>query len=1032
MRTGKLYRSSVASTMSLIMAAVYSHGQLMAQDVDAAQNTEASNEAEIEEIVVTGIRATLRRARDIKRNADTAVDSITAADVSGLPDLSVGEALARVPGVVVQRIGLGASDGDFPSPEGGQNLVRGLQLVRTEFNGRDAFTANGGRALDFGTIPPEMIGSVEVYKNSSADLVQGGIGGTINLRTLEPFDKSEGFAAVNIAGTYTDLRDEFTPEVTAIAGDRWELSGGGEFGLVGSYSNSELKSELHGFQIGQLYAIPLDGENIAVPGGFQLRTNQVDRDREAFYAAAQYRNEEGNFELVAKYARVENTVISDERTLEWFGDGEMWHMTGPAGDYTTVPFTSSGLPECNGANDPDLANASCENTNPVSGLLETGVITNTLRDWTGSRGANMSNLGIHQEDRSMTDDISLNMNWSPSDKWFVNIDVHKTRARFNRDRLWAGSRFFSDFSINPDIDNPEITLVPRADNNPFRPECVWGGCSTPLSAELADPGNTFLMFGADEFLDNEGDMVAVKGDIQYDFNDDGWFDSVKFGARYAEREQINRSAGLNWAGLAPPWSGGYYLPLDELATPGHEIVDFSDFMRGGVVTGDHTATAFVDRELLSNYDAFATAIVNDPLVSADWTPLRQNGVIDYEGRGTIGDVVEKTTDFYVRFDMGQEFNNGMSIDANFGVRYTKTTVSGTGELDYNAVPDPVTRFFAPETAAYFDQASEDRSGKFSDVDYWLPSLNVKWNLNEEHVIRFAGSKAITRPNISQLRSSAIAVPTFRFEVDQSTTPATTTGIIPTQINIWGGNPDLEAIESWNFDLSYEYYFGDENSFTFTLFKKDITANIIYESVTLGTVFLDGVEVPIVFSGDLNQDKADLKGVEVAYQQFYDFLPGLFGNLGLQANYTYIDASTNAPLPVNDANTQDPAAGDAFARIYRYGVPDYLGLSKHTANIIGIYQDDKLELRLAYNWRSSHLSSYRDYVTGNPIFQTGRGYLDGSIRYRFNEMVEFNMQIANITNTVAKAEQQIDADGQRFGRTAFMGDRRIKAGLKFTF
>lgn len=1024
---------SLAFTMPLILAAVASQGQVSAQDADASQNADVAEEEEFEEIVVKGIRANLQRARDIKRNADTAVDSITSADASGLPDLSVGEALARVPGLVVQRIGLGASDGDFPSPEGGQNLVRGLQLVRTEFNGRDAFTANGGRSLDFGTIPPEMIGSVEVYKNSSADLIQGGIGGTINLRTLEPFDRSEGFFIATVDGTYTDLRDETTPDFTFIGGDRWELSNGAEFGLIGSYSNSALKSALHGFQIGQLYPIELDGENIAVPGGFQLRTNEVDRDREAFYGAMQFRSPNGNFELVAKYARVENEVISDERTLEWFGDGEMWNLTSPAGDYTTRPFTSSGLPHCNGSNDPDAANASCENTTAVTGLLDTGVITNTLRDWTGSRGANMSTLGIHQEDRSMTDDISLNMKWNPSDKWFINFDVHKTTARFNRDRLWAGARLFSDFSINPDLDNPEVQLVPRTDNNPFRPECVWGGCATPLSSELADPANTFLMFAADEFQDNEGDMVAVKADVEYEFDDDSWFDSVKFGARHAERDQINRSAGLNWAGIAPPWSGGYYLPLGDTDIAAEEV-DFSGFMGGGVVTGDNTSVAFVDRALLSNYDAFVAAIQNEPLAVAiaDWEPLRQNGVVDYAGQGTIGDITEKTTDFYVRLDMGQEFDNGMSIDANVGLRYTKSTVSGTGELDYLEVTDDAVRSFAPDAAAFFDQASEDRSGEFSSIDYWLPSLNVKWNLNEKQLIRFAASKAITRPNISQLRSGAVAVPSFRFDVDNSGPLPVFNDIIPTTINIYGGNPDLQAIESWNFDLSFEHYFGEQDSFTLSLFKKDITDNIIYESVTLDTVMLDGVEVPIIFNGDLNQDKADIKGFEVAYQQFYDFLPGILGNLGLQANYTYIDAKTNAPLPVNDADSPDPTAGDAFARIYRFGVPEYLGLSKHTANIIGIYQDDKLEVRLAYNWRSSHLSSYRDFVTGNPIYQTDRGYLDGSIRYQFNDMVEFRLQVANITNTVAKAEQQIDADGQRFGRTAFMGDRRIKAGLKFSF
>ena len=92
----------------------------------------------------------------------------------------------------------------------------------------------------------------------------------------------------------------------------------------------------------------------------------------------------------------------------------------------------------------------------------------------------------------------------------------------------------------------------------------------------------------------------------------------------------------------------------------------------------------------------------------------------------------------------------------------------------------------------------------------------------------------------------------------------------------------------------------------------------------------------------------------------------------------------------------------------------------------------MEARLAYNWRSEYLSSYRDYVTGNPIYQTDRGYLDGSFKYDFNDNLQFRVQVANILDTKAKAEQQIDADGQRIGRTSFVGDRRVKVGLRYQF
>lgn len=1034
----KLGRASLLGTTALV-ASLVMLPNAYAQET-AAEETAAEEIGD--EIVTTGIRQSLKEARDLKRNADTAIDSITASDVGALPDLSVAEALARIPGVVAQRFDISDSNGgDFPSPEGGGNLIRGLTLVRSEFNGRDTFSANGGRALDFGTVPPELIGAVDVYKNTSADLIEGGIGGSINLRTLEPFDQDGLLAQVSVDGTYTDLRDEWSPEYSVILGNRWDV-GGGEVGLLGSFSSSELKSELHGFQIGQVVPFNTGTETIGLPGGFQLRTNEVDRKRDSYYLAGQYQNEEGSLRITGKYSLIENDTSSDERTLEFFPDGESWPLFEVAG-LTTSPFTSSGIPNCQGSNDP-AGNPQCELTQPITGLYESGVISNNLRDWTGAAGASFSNLGIHQVDKSKTDDLSLNVKWNATDRLFIELDGHKTSAEFTSERLWNGSRFFSDFELNADIDDPFITLIPNAANNPNR----RAGGGAPTSGNLSDPANSNFLFAADEFQENDGEMYALRADVEYEFANDGWFDSVKFGARFADREQVNRSAGLNWAGVAPPWQGGGYLPYSEFsAQNGGEVVDFTDFFRGGVVRGDNTSVVFANRELLQDYDAFVSALAGEANIPqgttadgrtsyGDWAPLRQNGVVDYATNGNIGDVREKVQNYYARLDFGNEFENGMSLEGNVGLRYTKANVTGVRGTNYinvvNSNPGQSPIDFSPEAVAYFNQADTSVEGSdLSSNDAWLPSLNLKWNLNDDMLFRFAVSKAITRPRIDQLRANQVNVPEFLFlTTNDPAVPADMriTDIQLNQINVFSGNPDLKPIESTNFDLSYEYYFGDDNSFTLSLFKKDITNNIVYGSDTIGSVTLDGREVPLVFNGDLNQDEAKIQGIEAAYTQFYDKLPGLLGNLGIQANYTYIDATTNAPEPTISAD--DP--GFDFLRIYRYGVTNFLGLSKHSANLIGIYQDDNFEARLAYNWRSEYLGSYRDFVTGNPIFQQATGYLDGSAKYDFNDNFQIRLQIANILNTKANAEQQIDAAGQRFGRTSFIGDRRIKIGARYKF
>ncbi len=1001
---------------------------------------------EVDEVVATGIRQSLKTSRDLKRNADTAIDSITASDVGALPDLSVAEALSRVPGVVAQRFDITSNNGgDFPSPEGGGNLIRGLTLVRSEYNGRDAFSANGGRSLDFGTVPPELIGGVDVYKNTSADLIEGGIGGTINLRSLEPFDKDGLVAVVSVDGTYTDLRDEWAPDYSALLGNRWDTDAG-EFGLLGSFSSSELKSDLHGFQIGQVVPFGTPDGNIALPGGFQLRTNDVDRKRDSYYVAGQWRNNDGSLQLTAKYSLIENTVDGNERTVEFFPDGESWNQfeIRPSfldGDFTTSPFSSAGLPECQGGNEIFLG--ACERTQGADGILDQGIISNNLRDWTGAAGAPFTNLGINQIDRSQTDDISLNIKWRPSDRLFVNLDGHKTTAEFDRERLWAGSRFFADFTLNADLDNPQVSLIRNPDSNPAG--FTRGGVGVTGDGDFSNPANAYLLFLADEFQDNEGDLYALRGDIEYEFDGDGWFDSIKFGARFADREQTNRQAGLNWAAVAAPWDGGY-LPYASVAEA-PELVDFSDFQRGGVVLGENTSVLFPNRGLLQNYDAFVASLAANDLIPESinpagdtvfgtWTPLNQinNGGIDYARRGSVGDIREKTQNYYARLDFGNEFDNGMSLEGNVGVRYTKSDVDARGRFSYINFESPTANDleFSQGVIDYLAQPDFDNSQSSSD-DRWLPSLNMKFNVSDNFLVRFAASEAITRPNIAQLRAERSAGVARRFLIDPDADPNLPAddrviGIRPTQVNIYGGNPELKPIESTNLDLSFEAYYGDNNSLTLSLFSKNIRNNIFYDQVTIGTETIEGIEIPVVYNGDLNQDEADIKGFEVAYQQFYDELPGLLSNFGVQANYTYIDAKTNAP--VANVDPDDPTFD--FQRVYRFNVEDYLGLSEHSANLIGIYQDDNLEMRLAYNWRSEYLSSYRDFVTGNPIYQQPTGYLDGSIKYDFNENFQVRAQIANITNERANAEQQIDASGQRFGRTSFIGDRRIKIGARYQF
>ncbi|MCH9752151.1 MAG: TonB-dependent receptor [Alphaproteobacteria bacterium] len=1044
----------------------WAQGDDQAEDaqVENVSDNTTEEEARQDVVVVQGVRGALQTARNLKRDSDTFVDSITATDVSQLPDLSVAEALARVPGVVTQRFELGGSDGDFPSPEGSGNIIRGLQYVRSEFNGRDAFSANGGRALEWASIPPELIGAVDVFKNQRADMIEGGISGVVNLRTLEPFDRDGLVAVAIVDGTYTDLAEEWSPGFSAVLGNRWETDAG-EFGLLGSFSTSELNSAIHGFQYGPLLAVDNQfnpGSTIALPGGWQARDVEFQRERDSYYLAGQWRAPDGNTELTVKAVRVENATQSDERTFEFFTDAESfqsWEFLGLESGFNLRPFTSDGISSCNGSNEALVGDPGfCEITTPVDGgLFDRGVVSNGLRDWlgddttgTGSLGTPFQSLAVYEARESVTQDISANLKWRANDQWFFEFDTHYTEAEATLDRLWNGGNHFGDYAYDfTDPMSPAISLFQTGTQ--LQSWVPRGGQPNTAPTSLADPNTAYILYAADQFEDNTGDLFAIRGDAEYEFANEGWFDSVKFGGRFSEREQVNRSAGLNWGGIAPPWSGGY-LPYANRSDPdAFEVFDFSDFQRGGVFVGDDTSVVFPSRTQMQNYDAFLDSLLNEPLIPnfvnsegnvqiGEWTPLKQNGVIDYANRGIDGFVNEQTTNLYGMVKFGEEFENGQALSGNFGVRYVSTEISGGGVQSYGEFaeiqpgddPSSNPRTYLPELAAYLDVANEALTID-NEYEYWLPSLNVKWDLTDEILLRFAASQSITPPNIDQLNASRNQRGVLSFQTDPNPAPGTQAGVIdivPNEIRIEGGNPNLSPIEATNIDLSFEWYFGDDGQFTVSAFHKDIKDIIVYSETNVGTIVLDGYTIPITFAGNTNLNDGKVQGVEIAYQQFYTDLPGIFGNLGLQANLTLLESEATALPPFTDGD------GDGFpddpTTVLRYGIDELLGLSDISGNLIGIYQDDRFEARLAYNWRSDYFSSYRDFVTGNPIIQEEIGFLDASFKWDITDQVQLSVLGANLLDTKAFASQQVDQAGQRFARSSFVNDRRFEVSLRYAF
>ena len=1058
-RIGRVLLGSTALAAAMLATSAF------AQDAAPGSSTDAGAKNDETVVVVTGIRKSLETASQIKRKADTFVDSITASDVSALPDASVAEALGRIPGVSVSRYstlpqyntgGAGGASGDFPSAEGSGNLIRGLSFVRSEFNGRDQFTANGGRALDWSSIPPELVGGVDVYKNSSAELIEGGAAGTINLRTLAPFDRKGAVLSVSVDGTYADLRKEWAPTYSIIASNRWQTSNG-EFGLLGSYSHSELKSNINDWQVGapvpkvnvgavedqgpaKFVGVPVH-DVIGTQTVFQLRHNEQDRERTSYYLAGQWRNDTTS--ILIKYINVENGTDTVEHTVEHLPDSGTPNNTvlsniATTGYNGTVALCNIGYSGAGGCSQPIA----------IGQLMTSGTINASGSDG-GAYGYGINTLGRGVVDRSKTEDLSLNLKHNFSSQLHLNFDVQYTKATAEQTELWAGGQthFMVDEVANLDHGSVKFHMDPRGNQiTAVKP----GMTATLASDDTSDPSVYWWLYNADNEQRGSGDLLAVRGDLAYEFANNNWFKDVKFGARYSERNQTNDTANQNWAGVAPPWAGGGATPLSTLPAGMTEVDDYKDFFRGGLVQGDNTGFVYISRDYLLNYAKMGKFFTDNSgptgvVRGAPWAPRVPMFPADNRS-----DITEKTTNFYAQVDFDHDLANGQSIEGNFGVRYSKTDLVSNGNLvrvlaaetactpgtDTNGVVTTTyacshnsLQDFLPGTATYLTQAAQSISYSTSD-DHFLPSFNIKWNLNADMLIRFGASQNLTRANIADLR----AYTTYGASTTTVNWPAghcVSIGLPENcndgfqnmtlnSISAGGGNPRLKPTTSDNFDLSYEWYFPTGN-ITTGAFVKKLHDVIQGGSETIGSVTLDGKSVPITYSGQVNSKSVDVKGIELAYQQFYDFLPGALSHLGAQANFTYIDASTTPDLSCT--NNGEPC---------RYNITDLFGQSKYLANLVGIYQDGQFEGRLAYSWRSRYLIVKGDYMTGNPTYNEPSGFLDASFKYNMNKHLQFHTSVENLLDTTTKAVMQVDAAGHTLPRFAIKNDRRVVVGFRYLY
>jgi TonB-dependent receptor len=313
-----------------------------------------------------------------------------------------------------------------------------------------------------------------------------------------------------------------------------------------------------------------------------------------------------------------------------------------------------------------------------------------------------------------------------------------------------------------------------------------------------------------------------------------------------------------------------------------------------------------------------------------------------------------------------------------------------------------------------------------DVDYdeFLPSFNAKLGLSDQHIVRFAWSRTLSRPGVDQL-NERVRLGTLPDTNNGEGVPSTFGGFAAFQT----GNANLLPQLSSNFDLSWEWYFADAGSLTVSGFYKDISDPII--AGALNAQFAGGTFEASRPTQVTSPEDGTLQGFEIAYNQFYDFLPGLWSGLGFQANYTYIDAEL--PSPDVPENLLDGFADDPLVARFENDRGIFPRVSDHNLNLIGLYEKGNVQARVAWNWRSEFLVTERNVIFPfASVFQKATGQLDASVFYTINGNVKVGIQGVNLLDDLTETEDSINEEGGRAAASFFRNDRRVSLILRTTF
>ncbi|WP_157994520.1 TonB-dependent receptor [Peristeroidobacter agariperforans] len=936
----------------------------MALSASPAQSQNASgSSSQVEEVVVTGIREQLKSSQARKADAEEILDSITATDIGALPDRSVTEVLQRIPGLAIGRIPE-ARDADRIAVEGAGVTIRGLTWVRSELNGRSAFSAKESRALGFEDIPPELMAAIDVYKNPSAAMVEGGLSGVVDLRTRMPFDSPDRVLAASAEYAVGDLANKERPSGSFLYSDRWN-TGIGELGFLVSTSASQLTTQTHTLHIDKYYRrnnLPgYEGQDVLAPGGVGWRELTVDRDRIGGSLALQWRPND-RVDVSLQYFMADATFEQNENAL-WTEQGNS--------------LTGSNLQVSNG-------------------YLVAGQIDN--RYFAGSARYN--------ERESENHDVSLHVTWRAADQWRFDVDVQRAFADADIMDLTLGS---------PTLEQTDPTTLGF--------DLRLNGSSEPRIAlrpnsVMTDPDQHYYGWAMDHYEENEADAWAYRADGEYTFDNSDWLDRIRFGIRHEDYSSTSRETGYRWGGVAQTWGGGA-TTFGQASVPLTQQV-FSDWFHGGRAP---SAYVFPSASAFNSRAAFESTIQSVKTFDANtgWTPWNGDYADSTPGNDGLGVNTQNQKSWAGYVAAHFEKN---SFDGNVGVRVVRTENLGAGLLTFSGA-DVVG---APDELAFANGASYEQTDENTYTDV-LPSLNLRYKVRDDVFLRLAVARSLARPDFPLLLPAiniTARLGLMANGVCNELPENAERGTCVFQYNGFAGNPDLEPMRSWQYDVAAEWYINPTNSLTGAIFYKQLEG-FMETSLNSSVEYTNNGQTRTVrVLRPENQGNGYVQGFEVAYNSFFDFLPGFWKNFGARAAFTYVESGGTRNIAANpyDQNQRDNAALDDYP---------LEGLSKTSYNAELYYSTQRFEARLAYNWREQYVLTMAAANLNIPAWVDDYGQLDGSVTWNVSQKLKVGLQAVNLTDAPYRVlvDNFVDNTGLTYHNWV-SADRRYNVFVRASF